>query len=178
LLLKKVLFPFGFRQVSLQPIGLGAENGFTEFLIPIHHGVPLYSQSGFSESYKPENIGPGYSFQKKRTEIIRLDDCLSRRGITPESVAAVKIDVEGSEMAVFTGGEDFFRCFRGLLLCEFWFNQVPPPGWTWLRERGYLCRYLGKNGEWMPANTPEEMQALCQGETYGNFFLERSDLNP
>ncbi len=170
-LLKRVLFPFRLRQVSLQPIGVGAENISTDFLIPIYFGVPLYSQSGFSNSYAAENIGPGYSFQKRRVEIIRLDDFLARQNLAPESIAAVKIDVEGSEMSLFAGGENFFQRFQGLLLCEFWFNQVPPPGWTWLREQGYLCRYLGKNGQWLPANTSDEMREICHGETYGNFFF-------
>ena len=172
-LLTLILRPFRLQQVSVTPLALAAENGATEFLIPIHNGVPLYSQSGFSESYTTESLGPNYTFLKLPTPLARLDDFLARQGIAPESIAAVKIDVEGSEMSVFAGGEDFFRRFRGLLMCEFWFNQVPPKGWLWLRERGYACRYLGKDDKWIPANTEAELKAICDGETYGNFFWEK-----
>jgi hypothetical protein len=88
-------------------------------------------------------------------------------------VSAVKIDVEGSEMALFAGGEDFFRRFRGPLLCEFWLDTMPPPGWAWLRERGYSCRYLDRRGDWRPVDTPEALAEACGGETYVNLFLER-----
>lgn len=171
--LRRVLSPFGLSQVSLAPVALAAENGMTEFLIPIHNGVPLYSQSGFTESYSTQSQGPDYTFLKLPTTLIRLDDFLLQKGWTPESIAAVKIDVEGSEMSVFAGGEDFFRRFKGFLMCEFWFNQVPPEGWTWLQMQGYHCRYLSRNGSWMEANTEKEMVMICQGETYGNFFWEK-----
>ena len=161
-------------QARVEPIALARENGNTELVIPIHGGVPLYSQAGFAESYpaalKP---GSGYAFQRLPTRLMRLDDFLAGGSPRPEDVSAVKIDVEGSEMALFAGGEEFFRRFRGPLLCEFWFNVMPPPGWTWLRERGYSCRYLGRQGEWVAVDTVEALEAACRGETYGNFLLER-----
>ena len=176
-LLKCILFPFRLSRVKVIPIALAAENGNTEFLIPIYNGIPIYSQSGASESYAAHN-GPNYTYLKRPTPLIRLDDFLAQQNIIPESLAAIKIDVEGSEMNVFTGGEDFFRRFQGLLLCEFWFNQVPPLGWIWLRERGYACRYLGKDGIFIPANTETEIKAICEGETYGNFFWEKPRIVP
>ncbi len=175
-LLRLILRPFRLRQVTLEPLALAAGNGTAELVIPIHNGVPLYSQAGFTESYASLGPGPesGYVFQKLPTTLIRLDDYLAREGIRPESLAAVKIDVEGSELGVFTGGEDFFRRFRGFLMCEFWFNSMPPPGWSWLRERGYACRYLDREGRWLAADTAEELAAICSGETYGNFFWEKA----
>lgn len=180
-LLRLILRPFRLRQVAVEPLALAAENGTTELVIPIHNGVPLYSQSGFSESYAAlgsgsaaGSAGSEYVFQKLPTALMRLDDYLARAGIEPESLAAVKIDVEGSEMGVFAGGEDFFRRFRGFLMCEFWFDAMPPKGWSWLRERGYSCRYLNRQGLWVAADTAEELTAICRGETYGNFFWERA----
>jgi FkbM family methyltransferase len=161
-------------QARVEPIALARENGRTELVIPIRHGVPLYSQAGFAESYPAASQpGSGYSFQRLPTELMRLDDFLARRSVAPEDVSAIKIDVEGSEMALFAGGEDFFRRFRGPMLCEFWFSEMPPPGWSWLRERGYSCRYLGRQGRWMATDTPEALADACRGETYGNFFWER-----
>jgi FkbM family methyltransferase len=173
-LLRRILRPFRLRQVTMEPLALAAENGSTELVIPIHNGVPLYSQSGFSESYTALSAGSGYTFLKFPTALMRLDDYLAAKGIRPESLAAVKIDVEGSEMGVFAGGEDFFRRFRGFLMCEFWFDRMPPLGWEWLRARGYSCRYLDRQGRWVAADTAEELAAICRGETYGNFFWEKS----
>jgi FkbM family methyltransferase len=171
--LRGILFPFRLPQVNIMPLALAAEKGSAEFLIPIHNGVPLFSQAGFSESYPSEKMNPGYQFLKIPSQFIRLDDFMVSQGLDPESIAAVKIDVEGSEMSVFKGGEDFFQRFNGFVLCEFWFNEVPPLGWTWLRERGYTCSYLSKEDGWMSANTLDEMKMICSGETYGNFFLEK-----
>jgi FkbM family methyltransferase len=173
-ILKRMTGALRLRQARIEPLALARENGETELVIPIHHGVPLYSQAGFAESYPDAaRPGSGYSFQRLPTRLMRLDDFLARESIPPESVSAVKIDVEGSEMGLFAGGEDFFRRFRGPVLCEFWFTVMPPPGWTWLRERGYSCRYLDRKGRWVAADTPEELERACRGETYGNFFLER-----
>ncbi|GEM_PF-3053018 len=176
----RMLRALGFGQASVEPMALAKENGNTELVIPIHQGVPLYSQAGFAESY-PEAMRPGsgYAFERLPTRLMRLDDYLAGASLAPEAVDAVKIDVEGSEMNLFAGGGEFFRRFRGPILCEFWFTVMPPPGWTWLRERGYSCRYLDRKGNksgqgnWVEADTPEQLAALCQGETYGNFFLER-----
>jgi FkbM family methyltransferase len=164
------------KQARVESLALSKENGSAELVIPLHEGVPLYSQAGFAESYAAAaQPGSGYSFRRLPTRLMRLDDFLARESLAPEAVSAVKIDVEGSELAVFAGGEDFFRRFRGPMLCEFWFAQMPPPGWIWLRERGYSCRYLDRRGRWTRADTPEALAELCRGETYGNFFWERAE---
>jgi FkbM family methyltransferase len=158
----------------VEALALAPENGDTELVIPIREGVPLYSQAGFAASYpEASKPGSGYTFERRPTRLVRLDDFLAGAGLAPEAVGAVKIDVEGSELGVFTGGEDFFRRFRGPLLCEFWFDRMPPPGWIWLRERGYACRYLDRQGAWVAVDTPEALAAATRGETYGNFLLER-----
>jgi FkbM family methyltransferase len=173
-MLGRVLRALRLKQTRVEALALAKENGETELVIPIHHGVPLYSQAGFAESYPAASRpGSGYAFERLPTRLMRLDDFLARESLSPESVSAVKIDVEGSELGLFAGGEEFFRRFRGLILCEFWFTVMPPPGWTWLKERGYSCRYLNRKGAWIGADTPEELAAACRGETYGNFFLER-----
>ncbi len=169
-----MLRALGIKQSQVEPIALARENGDTELVIPIHQGVPLYSQAGFAESYPAAlRPGSGYAFQRLPTRLMRLDDFLAGRSLLPEAVSAVKIDVEGSELGLFAGGEEFFRRFRGPLLCEFWFTAMPPPGWLWLRERGYLCRYLDRNGSWVAVDTVEALEAACRGETYGNFLLKR-----
>ncbi len=172
-LLKVILKPFCLKQISVKNIALAAKNGNTELVIPLYNGIPLYSQSGFMESYIGDHIGKEYTFQKFTTSLIRLDDFLLQRGIAPESLTAIKIDVEGAEMAVFEGAEDFFRRFKGMLLCEFWYNQNPPLGWIWLQERGYSCSHLRKDNVWVLVNTPEALAAISRGETYGNFFWEK-----
>jgi FkbM family methyltransferase len=172
--LARLLRTLGLVRVRVEPMALSRGNGDTELVIPIREGVPLYSQSGFAESYpEASRPGSGYAFERLPTRLMRLDDFLARESLAPADVAAVKIDVEGSEMGVFAGGEAFFRAFRGPLLCEFWFHEMPPPGWAWLRERGYSCRYLDRQGRWLAADTQEALAEACRGETYGNFFCVR-----
>lgn len=159
---------------QVEHMALSDGSGPVELVIPVRRGVPLYSQAGFAEAYAGASApDSGYAFEKIAARRIRLDEWLEDRGISPGSIGAVKIDVEGSEAALFRGGEAFFRGFTGPLLCEFWFDTLPPPGWIWLRERGYHCRYLGKDGAWRPADTPEEFAEAARGETYGNFLLQR-----
>lgn len=164
----------GMNGTRVEPIALAPGNGNAELVIPIRRGVPLYSQAGFAASYSAAlEPGSGYAFQRRPTRLMRLDDFLAGGSPGPEDVSAVKIDVEGSEMGVFAGGEEFFRRFGGPILCEFWFKAMPPPGWAWLRERGYSCRYLDRGGAWVAVDTPEALEAACRGETYGNFLLRR-----
>lgn len=168
----------GLKQARAESLALSESNGAAELVIPIREGVPLYSQAGFAESYPAASQpGSGYAFRRLPTTRMRLDDYLAREAIRPDDVSAVKIDVEGSELDLFAGGEEFFRRFRGPLLCELWFTQMPPPGWLWLRERGYACRYLDRTGKWSAADTPETLAELCRGETYGNFFWGRESLD-
>jgi hypothetical protein len=118
--------------------------------------------------------GGEYSFQSSQVRTARLDDILASEGIAPGSVAAVKIDVEGAELAVLEGGIRFFREFTGPVVCEFWFSPLPPKGWTWLREHGYACRKLDHAGRgFQDALTREDLESLARGETYGNFWCHR-----
>ncbi|MBW8890375.1 MAG: FkbM family methyltransferase [Fibrobacteres bacterium] len=168
-LVKRLRWP-----ARIEALALSESTGPAELVIPVRHGVPLYSQAGFADSYAAAAApGSGYSFQRQPTRRSRLDDWMEQAGLRPQDIGAIKIDVEGSEMGVFRGGERFFRAFKGPLLCEFWFDTLPPPGWAWLRERGYHCRYLGKDGAWRPADTAAEMTEAARGETYGNFLLQR-----
>jgi FkbM family methyltransferase len=158
----------------IEALALSDGNGPAELIIPVRRGVPLYSQAGFAAGYaEAAQPGSGYAFEKRPARRARLDDWLSDQGLAPEAIGAVKIDVEGSEMALFRGGENFFRRFAGPLLCEFWFDALPPPGWAWLRGLGYHCRYLGPGGAWLPADTEAELAEAARGETYGNFLLQR-----
>jgi FkbM family methyltransferase len=159
---------------QIEALALSDGNGPAELVIPVRQGVPLYSQAGFAEAYAAAAApGSGYAFEKIPARRARLDDWLEAQRLSPEKVGAVKIDVEGSELALLRGGEGFFRRFAGPVLCEFWFDTLPPPGWSWLRERGYHCRYLGRDGAWLPADTREELAGAARGETYGNFLLQR-----
>jgi FkbM family methyltransferase len=159
---------------QVETLALSDGNGPVELVIPVRRGVPLYSQAGFAEGYAAAaRPGSGYGFEKIPAQRARLDDWLESKGIAPEQVSAVKIDVEGSEAALFRGAEAFLSRFTGPVLCEFWFDTLPPPGWAWLRDRGYHCRYLGKDGSWRPADTEAQFAEAAGGGTYGNFLLRR-----
>lgn len=162
--------------VRVVPIALGADSGATELVVPVHAGVPLYSQAGFAASYDTAALAREGDYEFQRLEIRRdsLDGYLAREGLASKPVSAVKIDVEGAELDVLRGGERFFSGFRGPLVCEFWFNELPPKGWQWLRERRYACRKQDREGRWIQADSSEALAKLAQGETYGNFWWERS----
>jgi FkbM family methyltransferase len=164
----------GTLPAQVENLALSDDEGPVDLVIPVRRGVPLYSQAGFAEGYAAAaRPGSGYAFAKAPARRARLDDWLQAKGIAPEGIGAVKIDVEGSEAALFRGGDAFFSRFTGPVLCEFWFGTLPPPGWRWLRERGYHCRYLGKDGAWRPADTEAEFAEAAGGGTYGNFLLRR-----
>ncbi len=175
--LSRLWLPFGVTsaRIEVEALALADRNGSAELVVPVRAGVPLFSQAGFAESYAAAQ-GPdsGYTFLRLPTRLERLDDVLQRLRLSPEAIDAVKIDVEGSEMILFAGAENFLSRFRGVLLCEFWFHVMPPPGWSHLRARGFTCRYLDRQGRWLPADTPEAMAELCRGETYGNFLLQKN----
>ncbi|HLP40793.1 MAG TPA: FkbM family methyltransferase [Fibrobacteria bacterium] len=161
--------------IQVIPSALGSAPGEADLVVPIRAGVPLYSQAAFAESYDTEALirSGTYAFQRATTRRERLDDVLAREGLRPDSVAAVKIDVEGAEHEVLAGGEAFFNRFAGPLLCEFWYNVLPPAGWLWLIQRGWRCRKLLPDGRLAEAGTLEQLAVLAHGETYGNFWWER-----
>jgi FkbM family methyltransferase len=148
---------------------LGAEAGSIAPSVPVHQGVPMYSQAGILAV----TGGPSATLAGAAVPLLRLDDFLAANNLNAASIAAVKIDVEGSELGVFAGGENFFRDFKGFILCELWFDALPPKGWLHLRSLGYACRYLDRQGNWHEANTEGEIRAIAEGETYGNFWLQK-----
>ena len=160
--------------VRVVPAALGAEAGRADFVVPVHAGVPLYSQAGFATSFDAVRGDPAYAFRKLESPRRSLDDFLAREGLAPSGIAAVKIDVEGAELEVLRGAEGFLRGFRGPLVCEFWFNELPPRGWSFLRERGFACRKASASGSWISADTPAALEDLARGETYGNFWFEKT----
>lgn len=157
----------------IESIALGDSAGPAELVIPMRRGVPLYSQAAFPSVYRVSSApASGFSFERRPARRARLDDWLAEHGLAPGRIAAVKIDVEGSEMDVLRGGEAFFRRFPGPLLCEFWLGGTPT-AWSWLRDRGYHCRYLGRDGVWRQVDTAVALAQATKGETYGNFLLQR-----
>lgn len=167
-------------RVRVLPMALSSVAGTAGLVVPVHAGVPVYSQAGFAGSYDTEALSRSgaYSFQRSEVRTARLDEVLEEEGIDPASVAAVKMDVEGAELSVLEGSARFLDAFRGPLVCEFWFDPMPPKGWAWLRQRGWDCRKLGVDGPFREAGTPEALQNLARGETYGNFWWTRGNPGP
>jgi FkbM family methyltransferase len=162
-------------RVRVLPMALSSGAGRSDLVVPVHAGVPVYSQAGFAGSYDTEALSRSgaYSFQRSEVRTARLDDVLEEEGIDPASVAAVKMDVEGAELAVLEGGARFLEAFRGPLVCEFWFDPMPPKGWTRLRQRGWDCRKLDSGGCFREVGTPQALEEIARGETYGNFWWTR-----
>src|SRR4051812_47248468 len=90
-LAKKLRWP-----ARIEALALSETTGPAELVIPVRHGVPLYSQAGFADSYAAAAApGSGYTFQRQPTLRSRLDDWLEQAGLKPEAIGAIKIDVEG-----------------------------------------------------------------------------------
>ncbi len=68
---------------------------------------------------------------------VRLDDFARENGLR---VAAVKIDVEGAELAVLAGGEETLRRDRPVIFLSTHGAEVHRLCLAWLRERGYTLR--------------------------------------
>lgn len=167
-------------RVRVFPLALSSGDGPADLVVPVHAGVPVYSQAAFAGSYDTEALSRSGAYSFRRTEVrtARLDRVLEEEGIDPASVSAVKMDVEGAELAVLEGSVGFLEAFRGPLVCEFWFNPLPPKGWVWLRERGWNCRKLDAGGRFREAGTLHSLEDLARGETYGNFWWTREDPGP
>ena len=119
------------RQVEVVPVALGNEEGEADFT--------CVSQGAYSTLHAAAVPGKTTVIRVKQTT---LDAIAAQEKL--HSVDFVKMDVEGAELLVLQGGEDFFATApRPLVMCEFSDERAGPYGYTsrqvyqWLRARQY-----------------------------------------
>lgn len=126
-------------RIEVVPVALSNEEGETEFI--------CVSQGAYSALKVGETPGNTSAITVRQTT---LDAIAAAESLY--LVDFVKMDVEGAELLVLQGGEEFFsRIPRPLVMCEFNDNRAAPYGHTsrdvyqWLRDRDYEWFRLSDN---------------------------------
>ncbi len=126
-------------RIEVVPVALSNEEGETEFI--------CVSQGAYSALKVGETPGTTSAITVRQTT---LDAIAAAESLY--LVDFVKMDVEGAELLVLQGGEEFFsRIPRPLVMCEFNDNRAAPYGHTsrdvyqWLRDRDYEWFRLSDN---------------------------------
>ena len=126
-------------RIEVVPVALSNEEGETEFI--------CVSQGAYSALKVGETPGTTSAIRVRQTT---LDAIAAAESLY--LVDVVKMDVEGAELLVLQGGEEFFsRIPRPLVMCEFNDNRAAPYGHTsrdvyqWLRDRDYEWFRLSDN---------------------------------
>lgn len=121
----------GFSNVDVHHCGLGKESGFFELRIP-HHGKRKRGLNTPAASFRAMSDISADKFETFRIEVKRLDDFHFR------DVSFVKLDVEGWEEQVLTGGEETFARNRPVLLVEI-VERIAPDIFDFMA--GFLSRH-------------------------------------
>ena len=131
-------------RIEVLPVALGDEEGETEFI--------CVSQGAYSALKVAEVPGDTSAIRVRQAT---LDAIAASEQLN--SVDFIKMDVEGAELLVLQGGEDFFRKVpRALVMCEFNDNRAAAYGHTsrevyrWLREREYRWFRLSQYARLVP----------------------------
>lgn len=126
-------------RIEVVSVALSNEEGETEFI--------CVSQGAYSALKVGETPGTTSAIRVRQTT---LDAIAAAESLY--LVDFVKMDVEGAELLVLQGGEEFFsRIPRPLVMCEFNDNRAAPYGHTsrdvyqWLRDRDYEWFRLSDN---------------------------------
>jgi FkbM family methyltransferase len=88
--------------------------------------------------------GDGKTDGTRMVPCVTLDD-FARDNPIP---GLVKIDVEGAESDVLKGATKLFRTARPYLLCEVHDSANAEFIEPWLKERGYVFRWIEEGGQW------------------------------
>lgn len=107
------------RRISIAPFVLSNENGKVEFNFSnqIDSG---YSSAGYVEGADTpsgEEVYRSSNFQKCHVESIKLDDLETKAKITQKPFL-IKLDVEGAESEILSGGIKYLKRYKPIILVE------------------------------------------------------------
>lgn len=129
---------------------VGAAEGST-CLISQDSMSHLSSAEGLSQSWdwtQPKYMHLG---QRYKVELTTLDKIANNQGRLPD---VLKIDVEGSELAVLRGARGLFESSRPVILLEFHSPTLAACGGELLRHYGYGFFQMGEK-ELKPVRVPD-----------------------
>lgn len=104
--------------VAVEQMAVGAITGLVDFYCDVREGM-----NGVASSCMVlEDLHAAGFARSTRVESVRLDDYVREHCVAP---GFLKIDVEGCEPDVFTGGLKTLADHRPVLLFEFWESHLP-----------------------------------------------------
>lgn len=122
-------------RISVEPVGLSGESGSYSFYETINdHGL-ITTSSSFERRHVTEVVGGNYIEHVIRT--VTLDEFGSTLGNQP--ISFMKIDVEGHEHAVITGGRRFIATKRPIMTVEVLGTAETGPINSLLVEADYMA---------------------------------------
>jgi len=121
-------------RISIEPVGLSSQAGSFSFYETINNRGYVSTSSSF-EAEHVEVVGDEYVEHTIRT--VTLDDFA--QGLNGRQVTFMKIDVEGHEHAVITGGRQFLARHRPIFTVEVLSNSEKGSIDQFLVEEDYLA---------------------------------------
>ena len=100
----------GWPQVKIEQVACGASDGKLDLFI----GSRV--NSGSSSLSKKNAEEHGASGTSVTVDLVKLDELVERNGLT--RIDVIKVDVEGAETQVITGGQESIRKFHPVLILE------------------------------------------------------------
>jgi FkbM family methyltransferase len=103
-------------RIRLEPLAVADHTGTMTFVFARHLESGLSSGSHLAAAQTPNSSGDYARFESAEVNTATIDDLVLNRRMKPPTV--LKIDVEGAESLVLSGGRMFFQQHRPLLLIE------------------------------------------------------------
>lgn len=114
--LRKVIKHHRLENVKLHEVALGNNSEPLRMVVPVVNGV---KKQGLSHVISPDitEFNEGIIFEVEQLTLDAIIDKL------PDSISAIKIDVENFEYPVFKGAETLINKHKPIVYCELWDNQ-------------------------------------------------------
>jgi FkbM family methyltransferase len=130
--------------VQVLTCALGDKAGEASMFVPNRNGREVLTRCSLVEG-----ANPGFENELQPTSVCRLDD------FNLSNVGAIKIDVEGHELAVIKGAISTIHSSRPVLAIEI--EERHHPGQSWeiidqVRELGYECFFFDQNHSLTPVS--------------------------
>ncbi|MFM9944241.1 MAG: FkbM family methyltransferase [Bacteroidia bacterium] len=114
--LRKIIKHHQLKNVTLREIALGNNSDPLRMVVPVVNGV---KKQGLSHVISPDitEFNKGIIVEVQQ---LTLDSLLEEM---PDTISAIKIDVENFEYPVFQGASQLITRHRPIIYCELWDNQ-------------------------------------------------------